>query len=83
MEQAAWPQMFGFRTLTNFKRPHICGKFAAASMLQYVSRRTRPWGGFVGPELPAERSVMTFSNNALAEIPPPIWGAHAISLSIK
>ena len=74
MEQAAWPHMLRFRALTGITRPNIRGNIA--SLPRPVRKAPHQGGGFVASEMPAERSVMTFSDNALAETAP-AWDAQA------
>jgi hypothetical protein len=79
MEQAAWPHMLRFRALTGITRPNIRGNIA--SLPRPVRKPPHQGGGFVASEMPAERSVMTFSDNALAETAP-AWDAQAIRLAL-
>ncbi len=79
MEQAAWPYMLRFRTLTGITSPNIRG--IVASLPRQVRKPPHQGGGFVASEMPAERSVMTFSDNASAETDP-AWDAQATMICL-
>ncbi len=80
MEQAAWPHMLRFGTLTGITRPNIRGNIA--SLPRPVRKPLHQGGGFVAAyKMPAERSVRTFSDNAMAETAP-AWDAQAIRLAL-
>ncbi len=79
MEQAAWPHMLNFGTLTGITSPKIRGN--VVSLARPVRKPPHQGGGFVASAMHTERSVMTFSDNALAETAP-TRDAQAIRLAL-